>query len=112
LRHDTGISPESQTIKTPTLWEISKTAPYFHDGSAQTLADVIDSYDRGGPIHPRSHAGIRIIDPELRPLGLSPIEKDALEQYLRALVPMDVLTLQADTDSIGVARTRADGDAV
>jgi cytochrome c peroxidase len=30
---------------TPALYGISKTAPYFHDNSAQTLQDVLDHYN-------------------------------------------------------------------
>jgi cytochrome c peroxidase len=35
-------------FKTPTLRNVALTAPYFHDGSARTLAEVIEFYDRGG----------------------------------------------------------------
>jgi cytochrome c peroxidase len=35
-------------FKTPTLREITFTAPYMHDGSEATLEDVIEYYDRGG----------------------------------------------------------------
>jgi cytochrome c peroxidase len=33
-------------FKTPSLWDLNKTAPYFHDNSAATLSDVIDEYAR------------------------------------------------------------------
>jgi cytochrome c peroxidase len=35
-------------FKAPTLRNIAVTAPYMHDGSAATLADVIDHYAAGG----------------------------------------------------------------
>jgi cytochrome c peroxidase len=35
-------------FKTPTLREIARTAPYMHDGSLPSLADVVDFYDTGG----------------------------------------------------------------
>lgn len=35
-------------FKAPTLRNIALTAPYMHDGSIATLADVIDHYSRGG----------------------------------------------------------------
>lgn len=35
-------------FKAPTLRNIALTAPYMHDGSIQTLAEVIDHYARGG----------------------------------------------------------------
>jgi hypothetical protein len=31
-------------FKTPTLWGVSRTPPYFHDNSAKTLRDVVDHY--------------------------------------------------------------------
>lgn len=35
-------------FRAPTLRNIAMTAPYFHDGSARTLDDVLDHYARGG----------------------------------------------------------------
>jgi cytochrome c peroxidase len=65
-------------FKTPTLREITRTAPYMHDGSLVTLDDVIDYYDRGGNANP-------VLDPELRPLRLTPVEKQALRAFLQSL---------------------------
>ena len=33
-------------FKIPPLWGVKKTAPYFHDNSARTLAEVVDHYSR------------------------------------------------------------------
>jgi cytochrome c peroxidase len=33
-------------FKTPSLWGVKNTAPYFHDNSAATLADVMSHYDK------------------------------------------------------------------
>lgn len=41
-------------FKTPTLRELKRTGPYFHDGTAATLTDVVEFYNRGGV---RSDAG-------------------------------------------------------
>jgi cytochrome c peroxidase len=65
-------------FKTPTLREITNTAPYMHDGSLATLQDVIEHYDRGGKPNPYR-------DPELRPLRLTVAEKQALEVFLGTL---------------------------
>ena len=35
-------------FKMPTLRNVELTAPYFHDGSAATLDDVLDNYAHGG----------------------------------------------------------------
>jgi cytochrome c peroxidase len=37
-------------FKTPTLRDITLTAPYFHDGSAATLNDVVEHYAKGGVV--------------------------------------------------------------
>ncbi|MBI2187621.1 MAG: c-type cytochrome [Acidobacteria bacterium] len=66
------------TFKTPTLREVTRTAPYMHDGSLATLEEVVDYYDRGGNANP-------FLDPELRPLRLTPGEKNALVAFLRTL---------------------------
>ena len=65
-------------FKVPTLREISKTAPYMHDGSLATLEDVIDFYDRGGRANPN-------LIPLIRPLGLSLEQKRVLIEFLKAL---------------------------
>jgi len=75
LRHDTGVGPIARAVKTPTLWGVGQTGPYFHDGSRATLRDVIAFYDAGFSTR-------QDVDPELRALGLSPEEKSDLEQYL------------------------------
>jgi cytochrome c peroxidase len=85
LGHDTGVAATPGAIKTPTLWEIARTAPYFHDGSRATLEEVVDFYTRGGTHDGRSAGGHRLLDPELQPLPLSASEQAALVQYLRTL---------------------------
>ena len=63
---------------TPTLRELKWTAPYMHNGTLATLADVVDFYDAGGGSDP-------LKDPRLRPLGLVPSEKADLVAFLEAL---------------------------
>jgi len=74
----TGRASDRGRFKTPTLRAITRTAPYFHDGSVATLAEVIDLYDRGGLRRDGR-------DIEIRALGLSAREKADLEAFLRAL---------------------------
>jgi cytochrome c peroxidase len=82
--HDPGRftvsgKPEDRgAFKVPTLREVSRTAPYMHDGSLATLEDVVDYYDRGGNANPG-------LDPDLRPLHLTAEEKGALVEFLRSL---------------------------
>ena len=65
-------------FKTPTLRDVARRGPYMHDGSVPTLAAVIDLYDRGGIDRP-SRA------PEIRPLGLTKVEKADLIAFLETL---------------------------
>jgi cytochrome c peroxidase len=84
LREDLGAyirthKPDTKrTFLTPTLRELTWTAPYMHNGVLATLADVVDFYDAGGGSDP-------LKDPRLRPLGLVPSEKADLVAYLEAL---------------------------
>lgn len=43
---------ERGAFKTPTLRDISRTAPYMHDGSLETLEEVVEFYSRGGRMNP------------------------------------------------------------
>lgn len=63
---------------TPMLRGARETAPYMHDGSLATLAEVVDFYDRGGGANPA-------LDARIRPLGLSAQEKAALIAFLNLL---------------------------
>ena len=65
-------------FKTPTLKDISLRAPYFHDGSARTLMEVVEHYDRGGDVKTN-------LSPNMKPLNLSKQEKEDLVQFLHAL---------------------------
>lgn len=44
----TGKPEHMGQFRAPTLRNIAVTAPYFHDGSAATLSDVLDHYAAGG----------------------------------------------------------------
>jgi cytochrome c peroxidase len=65
-------------FKTPTLRDISTTAPYMHDGSLQTLDEILDFYDRGGIPN-------RNLDEKIVKLHLTPAEKKDLVEFLKAL---------------------------
>jgi len=63
-------------FKTPSLREVSRTAPYFHDGSAASLEEVVEHYARGGNA---------TVERDIHPLALNEDEKAALVAFLRAL---------------------------
>jgi cytochrome c peroxidase len=65
-------------FKTPTLRDIERTAPYFHDGSAKTLMDVVEHYDRGGDVKTN-------LSSNMKPLHLTPAEKEELVAFMKAL---------------------------
>jgi cytochrome c peroxidase len=65
-------------FKTPTLREITKTAPYMHDGRFATLEDVIKHYNKGGVKNP-------FLDNQVIPLNLSDLEIKDLLSMLRSL---------------------------
>jgi len=74
----TGQDTDRGAFRTPTLREVARTPPYMHDGSLRTLPEVVEFYDRGGG--PNAH-----LDPEIRPLRLTPEEKRDLHTFLLAL---------------------------
>ena len=86
--HNTGVAWQNSrlqdegrangTFKTPTLREVARTAPYMHDGSLATLANVVEFYSDGGRKHP-------YLDPDIRPLRLTDEEKRSLIRFLESL---------------------------
>lgn len=66
------------SFKTPTLREVTKHAPYMHDGSLATLREVVEFYNRGGVRNPW-------LDPKIKPLNLTSEDIDALVAFLQAL---------------------------
>ncbi|MBA3582204.1 MAG: tryptophan tryptophylquinone biosynthesis enzyme MauG [Gammaproteobacteria bacterium] len=75
------------SFKTPTLRDIELTAPYFHNGSAKTLLDVINHYAKGGIHHDN-------LSPNMKALTLTQSEKQSLVEFMKALTtPHEPLTL-------------------
>ena len=65
-------------FKTPSLRDVSRTAPYMHDGSLATLHDVVQFYNQGGTENPH-------LDTHIKPLGLVASEVDDLVAFLKTL---------------------------
>lgn len=65
-------------FRTPQLRNVAVTAPYMHDGSMQTLWDVMDHYNRGGEANPYLDGGIE-------PLALTEQEIEDLVAFMVAL---------------------------
>jgi cytochrome c peroxidase len=66
------------SYRTPSLRNIALTAPYFHDGSAKTLADVVRFYNEGGKDNPNLHW-------DLLPLDLAEDAQRDLVAFLESL---------------------------
>lgn len=66
-------------FKTPDVRNVLVTGPYFHDGSQETLWDVIDHYNKGD--------GLRnpYLDEDIQPLALTEQEIDDLVAFLASL---------------------------
>lgn len=65
-------------FKTPSIRNISLTAPYMHDGSMQTLEEVVDYYDKGGDKN-------RFLDAAIFPLHFTKQEKADLVNFMKSL---------------------------
>ncbi len=69
------------SFKTPTLRNVALTAPYMHNGSLATLAEVIDFYaDGGGRVR-----GVENMDLLVQKIELSAQERADLTAFLMAL---------------------------
>lgn len=77
-----GIVQLQHAFKTPTLRNVDQHAPYMHDGSIATLAEVIDHYDRGFVQRPS-------LDVEMVRLDLTADEKRDLLALLDSFTSVD-----------------------
>jgi cytochrome c peroxidase len=93
----TGEARDMGRFKAPSLRNIAVTAPYMHDGSVATLADVITNYARGGRLlEGGEHAGDGRLSPFksefVTGFELSNEERDDLLAFLESLTDESVLT--------------------
>jgi cytochrome c peroxidase len=67
------------SFKTPNIRNVLVTGPYFHDGSQETLWDVMDHYNKG--------AGLQnpYLDEDIQPLALSENDIDDLVAFMASL---------------------------
>lgn len=75
--------------KTPSLRNISLTAPYMHNGSLASLEEVVRFYNEGGIQN-------SLLDPVIKTLGLNDDEVSDLVSFLESLTGSNVDTLVAD----------------
>ncbi len=79
-------------FKVPTLKNISRTAPYMHDGRFKTLSEVLDHYSHGIKGNNNLDPQFRNADGTVRRLNISSAEKQALLAFLNSLRDDDFLT--------------------
>ncbi|MCF0059159.1 cytochrome-c peroxidase [Dyadobacter sp. CY356] len=79
----TKREPHLYAFKTPTVRQVSKTAPYMHNGVYKTLEQVVDFYDQGGG----NGLGFNLPNQTLPfdKLNLKPAEKKALVAFMNVL---------------------------
>jgi cytochrome c peroxidase len=78
-RYDvTKMDKDKGAFKTPTLRNLSDTAPYMHDGSQKDLKVVVEFYNQGGEKNPW-------LDGRIRALHLTPSEIEDVVAFLDAL---------------------------
>jgi cytochrome c peroxidase len=76
--HETKVETDKGAFKTPTLRNVANTAPYMHDGSLQTLRQVVDFYAGGGNSNP-------YLDKEMKTIHLDGRERSDLVEFLKSL---------------------------
>jgi cytochrome c peroxidase len=79
---DLGNNKE-RLFRTPSLRNVSLTAPYMHNGTIATLREVVEFYNRALPDNPNVSAQQMSI--KIKPLNLDDEEIDAVVAFLEAL---------------------------
>ena len=70
---------DTGAFKTPTLRDVAKSAPYFHDGSAKTLEEAVDIMLAGGK--PNQYLDKKNLEPQ----KILPEQREDLLNFLRSL---------------------------
>jgi cytochrome c peroxidase len=127
---ETGAYPEPNTgtysvtaeprdmgrFKAPTLRNIAVTAPYMHDGSIQTLDEVLDHYQAGGrTIESGPYAGDGSQNPNrstlIRSFELSETERKDVLAFLESLTDHGFLTDKRFSNPWPTSEDSPPGDA-
>ncbi|MDN5212886.1 cytochrome c peroxidase [Fulvivirgaceae bacterium BMA12] len=77
---DLGVN-EQRKFRTPTLRNVTLTAPYMHNGAHQTLEEMMEYYNNGIS----ENAEITAIDPKIKPLNLNKKEISDIIAFMEAL---------------------------
>jgi cytochrome c peroxidase len=99
----TQFNNDMGKFRIPTLRNVALTAPYFHDGSAATLDDVLDAYASGGRVitsGPYAGDGSMSIhrDPLVKGIDITPDERRQMLAFFDSLTDTDFLASPAITN--------------
>ena len=72
-------------FRIPSLRNVALTGPYMHDGSLETLEDVVDHYNDGVQPHPYLDWRLKDNNGEPKKLNLDEFDKKALVEFLKTL---------------------------
>lgn len=73
-------------MKTPTLRDVTKSYPYFHDGSVQTLEEATDICSKGG----RHSDGVKNKSRSMKDRKLTKEEQKKIVQFMKTLTSPDM----------------------
>lgn len=101
-RYEVTENPHDRwKFRTPPLRNVALTSPYMHDGSMQTLREVMEFYNQGG-IHNE------VLSPLIKPLGLTEEEMDDVVAFMESLTGSNVAILVADAFAAPIGDISAD----
>lgn len=73
----TGDEKDKGAFKTPTIRNVALSAPYMHDGSLQTLEEVVEHYAKGGTKN-------KWLSDKMTPIKLTSQQKLDLVEFMRS----------------------------
>jgi cytochrome c peroxidase len=95
-RYEVTQNPQDRwRYKTPSLRNVSLTAPYMHNGIYATLREVVEFYNSGGIANEN-------LDPLIKPLYLKATEVDELVLFLQALTGDNTQELVSDAFAVPI----------
>jgi cytochrome c peroxidase len=87
-----GNPGDAGLFKIPSLRNVALTGPYMHDGSFETLEDVIDHYSTGIQDHPNLDFRLQDEQGEPKIFNISEYEKKAIVAFLGTLTDKEMIT--------------------
>jgi cytochrome c peroxidase len=93
----TGNSLDIGAYRTPSLRNVELTGPYFHDGSAASLLDVVRFYVKGGNENPMR-------DWQLEAVDLTESEQRDLVEFLKSLTSDEARLMARSESSAAISK--------